>query len=135
VSTSIRPPGSAPGPAGLDGVDAHALDTPESTSKANAGVTETSVAARSSQAGPVSATAQAGQAQAAATQETPSARWIRRLEAGEVTRAEAIEGLVAQAVERKGGARLSPQLRSELEAVLRTALLEDPVLGRLLGDA
>jgi hypothetical protein len=67
--------------------------------------------------------------------ETPSAAWIRRLEAGEVTRAEAVEGLVAEAVERHGGAQLPPALRGQLEGVLRTALLEDPVLSRLLGDS
>jgi hypothetical protein len=66
---------------------------------------------------------------------SPSANWIRRLEAGEVTRAEAIEGLVAHAVEQHGGGKLTPALRSELEGVLRTALLEDPVLGRMLGDS
>jgi hypothetical protein len=51
-----------------------------------------------------------------------------------VTREQAIEGLVAQAVERHGGAKLSPALRSQLEGVLRSALRDDPVLGRLLGE-
>jgi len=60
---------------------------------------------------------------------------LRRLEAGEVTRGQAIDGLVAQAVEQRGGSHLSPSLRAELEGVLRAALMEDPVLGRLLGDA
>jgi hypothetical protein len=43
--------------------------------------------------------------------------------------------LVAQALERHGGAGLTPALRTELESVLRAALLEDPVLGKLLGGA
>jgi len=79
---------------------------------------------------------QAGEsAQAGQVASSPSATWIRRLEAGEVTRAEAIEGLVSHAVEQHGGATLSVARRMELEGVLRAALLDDPVLGRLLGGA
>lgn len=73
--------------------------------------------------------------EAASTEQAQSATgvWIQRLEAGEVTRDQAIEGMVAQALEAHGGAKLSPTHRSELEGVLRTALLDDPVLSRLLG--
>jgi hypothetical protein len=55
------------------------------------------------------------------------------LEVGEVTKTQAVEGLVAQALEAHGGARLSAAQRAELSDVLRSALLEDPVLGELLG--
>jgi hypothetical protein len=65
-------------------------------------------------------------------QSSPAAL-LSRLEAGEVTREQAIDGLVAQALEVHGGARLPPAQRAELQSVLRAALLDDPVLGRLLG--
>ncbi len=96
---------------------------------------ERSKGAAASSAATASDAVQAGQsAQAGEVAGSPSATWIRRLEAGEITRAEAIEGLVSQAVERHGGAKLSVTRRMELEGVLRSALLQDPVLGRLLGD-
>jgi hypothetical protein len=65
----------------------------------------------------------------------PTAAWLQKLHAGEVTREQAVEGLVAQAIESHGGARLSHAYRQELEAVLRAALLDDPVLGGLLRQA
>jgi hypothetical protein len=126
VSTSIRPPGSGPGSVGLG-----SIETPEAASGAG-GVTETGGTQRAASTGAAGSVNAAGTPQAGSTGETNAASWIRRLEAGEVTRAEAIEGLVAQAVERQGGARLPAHLRNELADVLRAALLEDPVLGRLL---
>jgi hypothetical protein len=58
---------------------------------------------------------------------------LSRLDAGELTREQAIDSLVAQALETHGGARLPPTQRAELESVLRTALLDDPALASLLG--
>lgn len=116
MSTSIRPPtGSPGGPSGIEG----AADV-----AATGDVAASGEVARSQTVAPE---ARAGAAQG------PTAEWLARLEANEITRAEAIEGLVAQAIESHGGARLAPAQRAELEAVLRSALLEDPVLSRLLG--
>jgi hypothetical protein len=112
MSSSIRPPGAPPpGPTGLDGV-----------SDLKPGQTD---AVASSQA--------AGQTGAAAATESPTGAWLRRLSAGEVSKEQAVEALVAQAVEAHGGARLSAAQRAELSDVLRDALLGDPVLGELLG--
>jgi hypothetical protein len=117
VSPSIRPPGSAPG-AGIGEAsevgaagEVHGSEAPAATQ-----------AARSSEA-----------ARSTTPVEGPTASWIRRLEAREISRAEAIEGLVAEALEAHGGAQLPAAQRVELEGLLRSALLEDPVLGRLLG--
>jgi hypothetical protein len=128
VSSSIRPPGgSGPSPSGLDSP----LGTEESgASRAAGGIS-------GSEAPQVAAGSQAERgaaSQAAAAPASPTAQWIRRLEAGEISREQAIDGLVAQALEAQGGARLAPALRSELESVLRAALVGDPVLGRLLGE-
>ena len=116
MSSSIRPPGTPPpAAAGLGHVG---------------------------EAAPGATTPQAGRGagvQAGATSETgapssPSAEWLRRLDAGEVSKSQAIEGLVAQALEAQGGARLSAAQRGELADVLRQTLLGDPVLGALLGE-
>jgi hypothetical protein len=116
MSSTIRPPGT---PAtGLSGPDAAPDLRPEQTSAGSG-------AARGA-SGPTAAEAQQQVA------ESGTGEWLRRLEVGEVTRAEAVEGLVAQAVEAHGGARLSAAQRAELADVLRSALLEDPVLGELL---
>ena len=130
MSSSIRPPGgSAPGVGSIG----PAQGTQGTTGPAQV---EHSKGAAASGAAASSSAVQAGEsAQAAHVASSPSANWIRRLEAGEVTRAEAIEGLVSHAVEQHGGASLSVARRMELEGVLRAALLEDPVLGRLLGGA
>jgi len=119
MSSSVRPPGS-PGappisPAGSGQV----------------GETSPGSAALKSQA-PASAPGGAGASDSASA--SPSAEWLRRLDAGEVTKSQAIEGLVAQAVEAHGGARLSVAQRGELADVLRQTLLGDPVLGALLGE-
>lgn len=118
MSTSIKPPSGSPG--GAAGIDA---------------TSEVADVSASHAAGQVGATQSAGAASAASATQSPTAAWLQKLAAGEVTRAEAVEGLVAQAVEAQGGARLSPAQRGELESILRSALLEDPVLSRLLGGA
>jgi hypothetical protein len=116
MSSSIRPPGTpATGPAGPEGVPDL---RPGQTSEAPA-------AAR----GTPGASAPEAQAQVA---ESATGEWLRRLEVGEVTKSEAVEGLVAHAVEAHGGGRLSAAQRAELADILRSALLEDPVLGELL---
>jgi hypothetical protein len=118
VSTSIRPPtGSSGGAAGVEG--------PGEAS-------EVSGAGEAGQSAEIARNQAAGSASASAV-ESPTHAWLHKLAAGEVTRAEAVEGLVAQALEAQGASRLSPGQRSELESVLRSALLEDPVLSRLLG--
>jgi hypothetical protein len=50
-----------------------------------------------------------------------------------VTREQAIDGLLGEALRAHGGDALSPSRRAELEGVLRAALLDDPVLSGLLG--
>jgi hypothetical protein len=84
------------------------------------------------EAGQASEVARPGLAGAGAAQ-SPTAAWLHKVASGEATRAEAVDALVAQALEAQGGAQLSPAQRSELEGILRSALLEDPVLSRLLG--
>lgn len=116
MSSSIRPPGTpAAGPAGSEGV---ADLTPGQSGAAP-------------EAGRGAAGARGAEPQAQVA-ESATGEWLRRLEVGEVTRSEAVEGLVAQAVEAHGGARLSAAQRAELADILRSALLEDPVLGELL---
>lgn len=119
MSSSIKPPtGSAPGlssPSDVRGPsDIKSIESAESGA----------VRAPATQAGAPS-TAQA---------DGPNAALLRQLEAGQVTRQQAIEGLVQNALEAHGGGRLSPQQRGELEQVLRAALMDDPVLGRLIGE-
>ena len=123
MSSSIRPPGAPPpGPAGLEGVA-------DLKSGQTGAVVDTSTAA------PVFARALEGALprREAAAVESPTGAWLRRLSAGEVSKEQAVEALVAQAVEVHGGARLSTAQRAELSDVLREALLSDPVLGELLG--
>lgn len=117
MSSPIRPPGSTgPGPTGLGSVGEAAPSAGPTKSQGTAGAAP-------------SQTSSTG-----ATSQSPTADWLRRLDAGEVTKSQAIEGLVSQAVEASGGARLSPAQRSELADVLRQTLLGDPVLGALLGE-
>jgi hypothetical protein len=73
------------------------------------------------------APAAAGQAQ------SPSAALLSRLDAGEITREQAIDGMVAEALSALGAGRLPPTQRSELEGVLRAALADDPTLNKLIG--
>lgn len=112
MSSSIRPPGAPP--VGTTGPSSIGDLKPE-------------------QAGGAQGVRAQDAAQAKPATETPTSQWLRRLEAGEVTKAQAVEGLVAQAVDAHGGARLSASQRAELADVLREALLGDPVLGELLG--
>jgi hypothetical protein len=58
---------------------------------------------------------------------------LARLQAGELTREQAVDALVTQALELHGGARLPAPQRAELSSVLRAALLHDPALASLLG--
>ncbi len=114
MSASIKPPtGSSQGVSSLQGP---ADVKPSGLSDAE------SVHATSSQA-----------AAAAVPNESVSAGLLRKLEAGQVSRQQALDGLVAQALEAHGGARLPATQRAELEQVLRAALQDDPVLSRLLG--
>ena len=114
MSSSIKPPtGSAPG---LSGVQGAADIKPAATTDASA------VRAPATQA-----------STSAGASESASAAWLRKLEAGEVSRQQAIDGLLTHALEAHGGARLPAAQRAELEQVLRAALLDDPVLSRLIG--
>ncbi|MDB4988704.1 MAG: hypothetical protein JWN04_3882 [Myxococcaceae bacterium] len=115
MSTSIRPGGPvAPGIAGVD-----APTDPSATSASGA----------VDQARATSAVAPAQVAEV----DGSSAALLARLDGGLLTREQAIEGLVAQALETHGGAHLPPAQRAELEAVLRAAMLDDPALASLLG--
>jgi len=114
VGSSIKPPGAG-SPDAIDAADA-------------AGAAETlSEAEQSASAKGADAPEGAG-----ATQGGTEA-WIARLDAGEVTREQAVDGIVAEALEAHGGSQLDPARRSELEGVLRDALQDDPVLGVWLG--
>lgn len=115
MSSSIRPPGAPPAPSSVDEVG------PLREGPAGVGESDPMRQARPSSSEGVAS--------------SPTAEWLRRLDAGEVTKDQAIAGLVAQAVEAHGGARLSAAQRHELADVLRQTLLNDPVLGTLLrGD-
>ncbi len=116
MSSSIKPPtGSPPALSGIGGPsDIKSLETAES--------------------GAVRAPATQATAASGVQTEGPNATLLRQLQAGEVTREQAIDGLVQHALEAHGGARLPPQQRGELEQVLRAALMDDPVLGRLIGE-
>ena len=118
MSTSIRPPAGSP--AGSAGVG----EASEVSAGAEVSASEAAAPGEAARASEASRTASA---------DSVSAQWLERLEAREISRTEAIEGLVAQALEAHGGARLPAAQRTELEGLLRSALLEDPVLGRLLG--
>lgn len=113
MSASIRPPG---GPAGAGAVDGTAEISPSGA----AGIDE--------------ATASSAVAPAAAGEvHSPSAAILNRLDAGEITREQAIDGMVAEALSTLGAGRLPPTQRAELENVLRAALADDPTLSKLLG--
>jgi hypothetical protein len=120
MSTSIRPPGgpAATGPAEL-----------EQLSEAQAGqqAGQTSSATREAAAASRAETAHGTEV------ESPAASVLAQLDRGEVTREQAIDALVIQALETHGGAALPAARRHELAAVLRSALLDDPALSRLLG--
>jgi hypothetical protein len=110
VSVSIKPPGgtSGPGAVGLDDV-------------------------ASVQRGTTSAVEHAAGAGAASEVQSPTAALLGRLDAGEITREQAIDGMVEEALGALGAARLPPAQRAELEGVLRAALADDPTLNKLIG--
>ncbi len=103
MSVSIKPPGG-PGVVGVDGPG-------EAAPSAAVGV---------------------GDASPASVQ-SPSATLVAKLDAGEITREQAIDGMVAEALSALGASKLPAAQRAELEGVLRTALAEDPTLNKLLG--
>jgi len=125
VSSTIRPPGGPAAPALGD-----LADVSEVQPGAIDGVGE--APSTSSTRGVAGTGGVGGTGGVEAAQSTPEAL-LSRLQAGEVTREQAIEGLVAHALEVHGGARLPPAQRAELEGVLRAALVDDPTLARLLG--
>lgn len=114
MSASIRPPGTPPPtPSGLSEIEAQRPDGLEA-GRESGRASESSAPAEGSQ--------------------SPTSVWLSRLSAGEITKQQAIEGLVEQALSARGAARLDPAQRSELSDVLRASLLGDPVLARLLGE-
>lgn len=115
MSTPIRPPGG-PLPPGVAGVD---------------GASEVERSRTDSVTGPTQAAAVAPSESVHV--EGSTAALLARLDAGEVSREQAIDTLVRDALELHGGAHLPPTQRAELESVLRVALLDDPALSRLLG--
>lgn len=120
MSIPIRPPGGTGAPASTSLDPTTPLGSSQSASAASQ-AQSTEAAARAE-----------AQAQAGAVQ-SPASSVLSRLEAGEVTREQAVDALVSQALEQVGGGQLPPTQRAELTAVLRNALLEDPSLSKLLG--
>lgn len=110
MSASIKPPGG-PGVVGV-----------ESLGEVAPGDAATVSGATSSQA-----------TSPTATVDSPSAALLARLDAGEITREQVIDGMVAEALSALGASKLPAPQRAELESVLRSALAEDPTLGRLMG--
>lgn len=115
MSTPIRPPGG-PSIPGIESIDRASEIQPGRLDDVSEVASSTGVAP-----------AQSGEV------ESPTASVLARLEAGELTREQAVDSLVAQALDAHGGAALPVAQRSELASVLRAALLDDPALGRLLG--
>jgi hypothetical protein len=123
LSTSIRPGGGVtPGiaPAESEATQASGGIEASSELKASHGVEQAASAVAAGGTAPVN---------------SPSVELLARLDAGELTREQAVEGLVAQALEVHGGARLPAAQRAELESVLRAALEDDPTLAQLLGTS
>jgi hypothetical protein len=119
MSTAIRPPG---GPNTVGAADIDAASEIESTT----GSAEVSGLDKAGAAGAVAPTS-------AQQVESPTASMLARLDAGEITREQAIETLVAEALSAPGVSHLADAQRSELESIVRASLLEDPTLARLLG--
>ncbi|HEX5658655.1 MAG TPA: hypothetical protein VFX59_15745 [Polyangiales bacterium] len=109
MSASIKPPGG-PGVVGVEGLG----------EVAPSAATHVGEAAGTGAAAPASV-------------QSPSAALIAKLDAGEITREQAIDGMVAEALSALGAGKLPAAQRSELEGVLRAALADDPTLNRLLG--
>lgn len=119
MSTAIRPPG---GPSTVGAADLGAASEVESAGDA-AG---TSAVDKAGAAGAVAPTS-THQVQ------SPTAALLARLDAGEITREQAIESLVSEALSAPAVSRLADAQRAELESIVRASLLEDPTLARLLG--
>jgi hypothetical protein len=108
VSASIKPPGG-PGVVGVEGPG----EVAPGVATHNVGET--------------------APATAAAPTQSPSGAILAKLDAGEITRDQAIDGMVAEALSALGAGKLPASKRSELEGVLRAALADDPTLNKLLG--
>ena len=119
MSTAIRPPG---GPSTVGAADIDAASEIESTVASN-GATALD---RAGAAGGVAPTS-------SHQVESPTASVLARLDAGEITREQAIDSLVADALSAPAVSRLADAQRAELESIVRASLLEDPTLSRLLG--
>jgi hypothetical protein len=119
MSTAIRPPG---GPSAAGAADIAAASDVESS----VGAGGASALDRTGALGAVAAPA-------AAAVESPTGALLARLDAGEITREQAIESLVAEAISAHGVSHLPAAQRAELETILRASLLDDPTLARLLG--
>ncbi len=65
---------------------------------------------------------------------TELARLVAEVEAGTLTAGEVIDALVERALGSAMARGLEPAARAGLEAHLRAALAEDPVLGQMVGD-
>jgi hypothetical protein len=119
VTNPIRPSGPSPLGAGspLDQLDA--LDGAQGSAEAarNQGPSGVSGAAGSASTGQVQGS---------------TAEVLSQLSSGAISRDQAIEALVSEALLRHGAGRLGPSQQADLASVLRTALLDDPVLGSLL---
>jgi hypothetical protein len=122
MSTAIRPPGG-PSPAGAAD-SAAGLEVESSVGAGGASALEGSRAAGAADAVTPAAAQQV---------QSPAGALLSRLDAGEITREQAIESLVAEAIAAPGVAHLPAAQRAELETILRASLLDDPTLSRLLG--
>jgi len=147
MSGSIKP-GSMPSPGGADlggvggleeGASSGAITGPDgagqsdpsgavepSSEASGVGAVQTDAATRASTAAEVSGGASVDTSD-------PVQGWLLRLERGEVSRAEAVEGIVNHILDSQGGEELSASRRAELAEVLRDTLTEDPILAPLLG--
>jgi hypothetical protein len=119
VGSSIKPPGAG-SPDAVDGADA--ADAAEAVESAEA------LGAAGETEGASAEVAGAGGA-ATAAPDAGTGAWLAKLDAGQISQQEAVDGIVAEALEAHGGDQLEPARRSELESVLREALQDDPVLG------
>jgi len=122
MSTAISPPGTATAAGAAD--IAAGSDVESSVGAGGASALE-----RSGAAGALGAVA----APAAPQVDSPTGALLSRLDAGEITREQAIESLVAEAISAHGVSHLPAAQREELETILRASLLDDPTLARLLG--
>ncbi|MEY4510818.1 MAG: hypothetical protein RLZZ450_2940 [Pseudomonadota bacterium] len=119
MSTAIRPPG---GPSTVAAADVGSASEIEATVEAGS-------ASAVDKAGAAGAVAPASTEQV----QSPTAALLARLDAGEITREQAIESLISEALSAPGVSRLADAQRTELESIVRASLLEDPTLARLLG--